>query len=129
MSPLMSPPINTLSPPPCVNGLGKTLRIGFVLGLNAGRKWPSQQRHGVKPVPTRSFSLAKPVCNFVIYRYEREKKFRKQVKAQKLWFAILEAQTETGTPYMLYKDSCNKKSNQKVCTNQYKTLYLVTRKS
>ena len=35
-----------------------------------------------------------------------------QVKAQKLWFAILESQVETGTPYMLYKDACNSKSNQ-----------------
>lgn len=34
------------------------------------------------------------------------------MRAQKLWFAILEAQTETGTPYMLYKDACNRKSNQ-----------------
>ena len=34
------------------------------------------------------------------------------VKAQKLWFAILESQVETGTPYMLYKDHCNRKSNQ-----------------
>lgn len=40
-------------------------------------------------------------------------KVQKTVKAQKLWFAILEAQTETGTPYMLYKDACNRKSNQK----------------
>jgi ribonucleoside-diphosphate reductase subunit M1 len=38
---------------------------------------------------------------------------RKVVKAQKLWYAILESQIETGTPYMLYKDSCNRKSNQK----------------
>lgn len=37
---------------------------------------------------------------------------RKVVEAQKLWFAILESQTESGTPYMLYKDSCNSKSNQ-----------------
>ena len=37
---------------------------------------------------------------------------RKVVKAQKLWFAILESQVETGTPYMLYKDHCNRKSNQ-----------------
>jgi len=36
---------------------------------------------------------------------------RKVVKAQDLWFAILESQIETGTPYMLYKDACNKKSN------------------
>ncbi|XP_020628934.1 ribonucleoside-diphosphate reductase large subunit-like [Orbicella faveolata] len=44
--------------------------------------------------------------------YEEQGKFRRQIKAQKLWFAILEAQTETGTPYMLYKDACNRKSNQ-----------------
>ena len=37
---------------------------------------------------------------------------RKAVKAQELWFAILDAQIETGTPYMLYKDACNRKSNQ-----------------
>jgi len=46
-------------------------------------------------------------------KYEKEKKFRRQVKAQDLWFEILEAQMETGTPYMLYKDPANKKSNQK----------------
>ncbi|UZR94993.1 ribonucleoside-diphosphate reductase subunit alpha [Chondrinema litorale] len=46
-------------------------------------------------------------------KYEREGRARKVVKAQDLWFAILEAQTETGTPYMLYKDAANKKSNQK----------------
>jgi ribonucleoside-diphosphate reductase subunit M1 len=45
--------------------------------------------------------------------YEKEGRGRKTIKAQKLWYAILEAQTETGTPYMLYKDACNKKSNQK----------------
>ncbi|KAK3811116.1 MAG: ribonucleotide reductase [Benniella sp.] len=44
--------------------------------------------------------------------YEREGRARKTIKAQKLWFAILESQTETGTPYMLYKDACNRKSNQ-----------------
>ena len=38
---------------------------------------------------------------------------RDRVKAQELWFAILEAQIETGTPYILYKDAANKKSNQK----------------
>lgn len=46
-------------------------------------------------------------------KYEKEQKYRKQVKAQDLWFEILEAQIETGTPYMLYKDAANKKSNQK----------------
>lgn len=46
-------------------------------------------------------------------KYEKEAKFRKQVKAQDLWFEILESQIETGTPYILYKDAANKKSNQK----------------
>ena len=46
-------------------------------------------------------------------KYEREGRYRQQVKAQDLWFEILEAQMETGTPYMLYKDAANKKSNQK----------------
>src|SRR6187431_3229941 len=46
-------------------------------------------------------------------KYEKEGKFRKQIKAQDLWFEILEAQIETGTPYMLYKDAANRKSNQK----------------
>lgn len=46
-------------------------------------------------------------------KYELEGKARKVVKAQELWFKILEAQIETGSPYMLYKDACNGKSNQK----------------
>jgi ribonucleoside-diphosphate reductase alpha chain len=46
-------------------------------------------------------------------QYESEGRARKVVKAQELWFAILESQIETGTPYMLYKDACNEKSNQK----------------
>jgi ribonucleoside-diphosphate reductase alpha chain len=46
-------------------------------------------------------------------RYEEEGRARKTVKAQELWFAVLESQIETGTPYMLYKDACNEKSNQK----------------
>jgi ribonucleoside-diphosphate reductase subunit M1 len=45
-------------------------------------------------------------------RYEAEGRAKKVVKAQALWFAILEAQVETGNPYMLYKDACNAKSNQ-----------------
>jgi len=47
-------------------------------------------------------------------RYEKEGRARRTVKAQKVWFAVLEAQTETGTPYMVYKDHCNRKSNQQV---------------
>jgi len=46
-------------------------------------------------------------------KYEREGKFRRQIKAQDLWFEIMESQMETGTPYMMYKDPANKKSNQK----------------
>ena len=46
-------------------------------------------------------------------KYEAEGRGRKTVKAQDLWFKVLEAQIETGTPYMLYKDAANKKSNQK----------------
>ncbi len=46
-------------------------------------------------------------------KYEAEGKALKTVRAQDLWFAILDSQIETGTPYMLYKDACNRKSNQK----------------
>lgn len=45
-------------------------------------------------------------------KYESEGKGRKTIKAQQLWFAVLDSQVETGTPYMLYKDACNSKSNQ-----------------
>ena len=45
-------------------------------------------------------------------QYEKEGKGRKTVKARELWEKILESQIETGTPYMLYKDSANRKSNQ-----------------
>ncbi|NQY05141.1 MAG: ribonucleoside-diphosphate reductase subunit alpha [Flavobacteriaceae bacterium] len=46
-------------------------------------------------------------------QYEQEGKGRKVIKARELWEKILESQIETGTPYMLYKDAANKKSNQK----------------
>ncbi|MRX64177.1 ribonucleoside-diphosphate reductase subunit alpha [Maribacter luteus] len=46
-------------------------------------------------------------------KYENEGKGRKTVKARELWEKILESQIETGTPYMLYKDAANRKSNQK----------------
>ncbi len=46
------------------------------------------------------------------HRYEQEGRARKTVRAQDLWFAILESQIETGTPYILFKDAANKKSNQ-----------------
>ena len=46
-------------------------------------------------------------------KYENDKKYRKQIKARDLWFKIMENQIETGTPYILYKDAVNRKSNQK----------------
>ena len=46
-------------------------------------------------------------------KYETEGKFKRSVVARDLWFAILDAQMETGTPYLLYKDAANMKSNQK----------------
>lgn len=46
-------------------------------------------------------------------QYESEGKAISTVPASKVWMAILKSQTETGTPYMMYKDSCNEKSNQK----------------
>ena len=45
-------------------------------------------------------------------KYEKEGRGRKTIKAQDLWFKIVESQIETGTPYMLYKDAANSKSNQ-----------------
>ena len=50
--------------------------------------------------------------NELYEKYESEGR-GKVIKAQDLWFKILDSQIETGTPYMLYKDACNKKSNQK----------------
>ncbi|KAI9671810.1 MAG: ribonucleotide-diphosphate reductase subunit rnr1 [Alyxoria varia] len=46
-------------------------------------------------------------------QYEQEGRGRQTIRAQKLWYAIIEAQTETGTPYICYKDAANRKSNQK----------------
>ena len=50
--------------------------------------------------------------NELYINYENKKMYKKQVNAQDLWFSILTSQIETGVPYMLYKDSCNSKSNQ-----------------
>lgn len=46
-------------------------------------------------------------------RYEKEKRYVRRVNAQDLWLKLLVSQVETGVPYMLYKDACNEKSNQK----------------
>jgi len=53
-----------------------------------------------------------PAFKELYEKYEREGKARKTIRAQQLWFAVLESQIETGVPYMLYKDACNLKSNQ-----------------
>jgi len=45
--------------------------------------------------------------------YVEKGKYRKRIKSRQLWAKILSSQMETGTPYMLYKDACNRKSNQK----------------
>ncbi|CDF37905.1 ribonucleoside-diphosphate reductase alpha chain [Chondrus crispus] len=45
-------------------------------------------------------------------KYEKDGRARSSMSARKIWYAILEAQIETGNPYMLYKDACNRKSNQ-----------------
>ncbi|EFN61884.1 Ribonucleoside-diphosphate reductase large subunit [Camponotus floridanus] len=44
-------------------------------------------------------------------RYEKEGRFRKQIKARDLWLLIIQTQFETGTPYIVYKDHCNRKTN------------------
>lgn len=46
-------------------------------------------------------------------KYENENKQKRTIKARELWFHILDSQMETGTPYLLYKDACNNKSNHK----------------
>ena len=51
--------------------------------------------------------------NELYTKYELEDRGRKTIKAQELWYKVIEAQIETGTPYMLYKDAANIKSNQK----------------
>lgn len=54
-----------------------------------------------------------PAFEALYEQYENEGKGRKTIKARELWLKILDAQIETGTPYMLYKDAANIKSNQK----------------
>lgn len=48
----------------------------------------------------------------IYLKYEAEGRYKKRVKARQLWFHIVDCQIETGTPYILYKDACNRKSNQ-----------------
>ena len=48
-----------------------------------------------------------------MYRYEAEKRYKRQIKSRELWSRIIKSQIETGMPYMVYKDACNSKSNQR----------------
>uniref|UniRef100_A0A1B0DHS8 Ribonucleotide reductase large subunit domain-containing protein n=1 Tax=Phlebotomus papatasi TaxID=29031 RepID=A0A1B0DHS8_PHLPP len=50
--------------------------------------------------------------NELYMKYEKEGRYIRRIPARDLWFAIIQSQVETGTPYMLYKDACNRKSNQ-----------------
>ena len=82
-----------------------------------GQTWRESMR-GLR-VPLRPSRLARPlnasasaVCLSSDPHTLGGPQARKTLKAQKLWFAILESQIETGTPYMCYKDACNSKSNQ-----------------
>jgi ribonucleoside-diphosphate reductase alpha chain len=58
------------------------------------------------------FNVHSEKFNALYHKYESEGKGRKTIKARELWGKILESQIETGTPYMLYKDAANSKSNQ-----------------
>jgi len=58
------------------------------------------------------FDVHSEAFNTLYHKYESEGKGRKTIKARELWGKILESQIETGTPYMLYKDAANSKSNQ-----------------
>ncbi|KAJ7100237.1 ribonucleotide reductase alpha subunit [Mycena belliarum] len=81
----------------------------FMKRVEAGGDWSlfcPNEAPGLHEVHSEEFE--------VLYeRYEKEGRARKTIPAQKLWYAILEAQIETGTPFMLYKDAANSKSNQK----------------
>lgn len=59
------------------------------------------------------YSLYYSYLWFIYYRYEDKKLYNRQVSARELWFRIITSQIETGMPYVLYKDACNAKSNQK----------------
>ena len=50
--------------------------------------------------------------NTLYLKYESEGRGRQTIKARQLWGEIVQSQIETGTPYMVYKDACNRKSNQ-----------------
>jgi len=80
----------------------------FMERVKSNKHWTLMCPHecpGLPDVHSKEF-------NELYLKYEKEGKGRKTVKAQELWYKILESQIETGTPYMCYKDACNSKSNQ-----------------
>lgn len=80
----------------------------FMRRVEANAKWSLMCPHecpGLADVHSKDF-------DDLYERYEKEGKFRRQVEARELWNKIIDSQVETGTPYMLYKDACNAKSNQ-----------------
>ena len=80
----------------------------FMKRVEAGGKWSL-----MCPNECPGLSDAHGAAFEALYQqYEAEGKARATVPAQDVWFAMLTAQMETGTPYMLYKDACNAKSNQ-----------------
>ncbi|KAI5481808.1 ribonucleoside-diphosphate reductase subunit M1 [Pseudohyphozyma bogoriensis] len=80
----------------------------FMERVEAGADWPlfcPAEAPGLSEVYGDEFKT-------LFEQYEKEGRAKKVIPAQKLWYAILEAQVETGNPFMLYKDAANKKSNQ-----------------
>lgn len=88
-------------------------RMSWIARLLGRRIWPVIWKVSFCCILPSFFEQLLPgLLFFGGNRYEAEGRYRRRVKAQSLWFAVLESQVETGTPYMLYKDACNRKSNQ-----------------
>ena len=62
--------------------------------------------------------------NELYISYERKNMGTKTMKARDIWFKMLDSQIETGTPYMLYKDACNKKSINKIWAQSNQVIYV-----
>ncbi|TNN21161.1 Ribonucleoside-diphosphate reductase large subunit isoform 1 [Schistosoma japonicum] len=79
----------------------------FMRRVESNDKWTLMDPHECPGLP----ELWGEKFEALYEKYEREGRGRQTVKAQELWYAIIECQIETGNPFMLYKDSCNRKSN------------------
>jgi len=81
----------------------------FMERVKTGKKWTlmcPDECPGLSDVYGEEF-------NELYTHYENNGKGRKSINARELWFQVLDSQMETGTPYLLYKDAANRKSNQK----------------